>query len=52
MLTHLSHCFQCKGLLQQAIEVLRDHDTPSEVYRWYGLEQQNDNTREATHDPV
>ncbi|MCB1969674.1 MAG: sulfatase [Geminicoccaceae bacterium] len=39
-------------LLQQAIEVLRDHDTPSEVYRWYGLEQQNDNTREATHDPV
>ena len=37
-------------LLEGAVGVLRDHDTPPEVYRWYGLEPRLDDQREDTHE--
>ncbi|WP_339757277.1 sulfatase [uncultured Hoeflea sp.] len=39
-------------LLQGAIAVLQDHDTPEEVYRWYGLDTTNQSQREEVHDTV
>ena len=37
-------------LLAGAVEVLRDHDTPEEVYRWYGLDSLYQTAREETHE--
>jgi len=40
-------------LLMQAIAILRAHDTPAEVYCWYGLEDVEQTTqREKTHETI
>ena len=40
-------------LRAQAIVVLQDHDTPEEVYRWYGLDVSTQTKkREELHDTV
>lgn len=37
-------------LRRRAVAVLRDHDTPTEVYRWYGLDGVNTHTREEDNE--
>lgn len=37
------------NLLRQAIAVLRDHDTPQEVYLWYGLDAYMEGNREEAN---
>ena len=37
-------------LLKAAIAVLEDHDTPDEVYRWYGLYDIKTKVREDHHE--
>lgn len=39
-----------KRLLSRAIAVLEAHDTPVEVYRWYGLEGLRNRTMEEKHE--
>jgi len=39
-------------LLAAAIAELVRHDTPPEVYRWYGLDHMLTSTREENHEPV
>jgi arylsulfatase A-like enzyme len=39
-------------LLRQAVHVLQSHDTPEEVFRWYGLEHLRKNNREETHETI
>lgn len=37
-------------LLRKAVQVLQAHDTPEEVFRWYGLEPIRKSQREETHE--
>ncbi|TGD41446.1 sulfatase [Pseudotabrizicola sediminis] len=37
-------------LLSQAVDVLRDHDTPDEVYQWYGLPVPEKTEREEIYE--
>ncbi len=37
-------------LLQAAIVVLEDHDTPDEVYRWYGIDDIKTRIKEDHHE--
>ncbi|WP_298852831.1 sulfatase [uncultured Ruegeria sp.] len=39
-------------LLRQAVRVLQTHDTPEEVFRWYGLGHLRENNREETHEII
>lgn len=39
-------------LIRSAVAVLEDHDTPAEVYRWYGIESLKTKTREEPHETV
>lgn len=39
-------------LLRNAVRVLQEHDTPAEVYRWYGLDHLTEIQREDHHEIV
>jgi arylsulfatase A-like enzyme len=39
-------------MLSRAVDVLRDHDTPEEVFQWYGLQAPENTNREETHENI